>query len=390
MKWRIVIILALLVAALAAALAWRNRAHRPALIQGRTASEWAAQLFAAPNQNERDIARSTLHDAGSNAVPALLAQLTSRDAAPKQWLLALLPRLPPFIRLWALRQFHPLEVNDLHAMAARALNVIGPPAAPAAPALAAALANEPFQVRMDAAAALGSIGKAALPHVAPLLLHSDQEVRHLAAYAIGQIGPDAAGTAPVLASLLGDRDSYVRASAGNALKLIGTNGVRFVIEQLSGDSPIARAAAARALAQFYAPKELTFQPMLKLVRDPDATVRAAAIDSLMHTRTFDKAFVAACVEALGDGDDNVRLAATKALEATSWKAAAAVPGLEGALKSENAALREWSALALGKIGAPSSNTLTSLQALLADNEPAVRAAASNALGQISGKIEKQP
>src|SRR5882762_4307526 len=82
------------------------------------------------------------------------------------------------------------------------LQDLGPRAAAAAPDLAKLFAAKSEDVRLNAALALGKIGKAAVPELKGPLASNDEDVRYYALSAVGWIGPDAKELAPLVIDAL--------------------------------------------------------------------------------------------------------------------------------------------------------------------------------------------
>lgn len=112
-------------------------------------------------------------------------------------------------------------------------------------ALAALAGDDDFNVRANAAQALGGFGpqaSAILPH---LLEDPEPVVRGHAARAAGSAG--LATLAPRLAVLLGDRDFAVRRNAAASLLSFGEASIEHVLPVLDGPDRFARNNAARIL-----------------------------------------------------------------------------------------------------------------------------------------------
>lgn len=91
---------------------------------------------------------------------------------------------------------------------------------PAVPALVKALGDKGWDVKANAAWALGEIGDAStVPALIDALGDEDEEVRLRAAEALGKIGD--ASAVPALIGRLGDEDWDVMAAAAEALEKIG-------------------------------------------------------------------------------------------------------------------------------------------------------------------------
>jgi len=165
-------------------------------------------------------------------------------------------------------------------------------AEPSAPAAAEGIgrlvdalqSGETFKVRATAAVALGRMGDGrALGPLSEALRRDDSfAVRAAAAAAIGRLG-DAAGL-PALFAALGDREQYVRTEAEEALARFHTLEHLFAFrEALRSDDALARRAAVTAYGE--------------VMREPGASPALAAV----------------VVNALGDDDEDVVAAATRAV-----------------------------------------------------------------------------
>ena len=107
--------------------------------------------------------------------------------------------------------------------AAVALGAIGPPAASATSALMAALQDVDKYLRGHAAASLGQIGrdaKAVVPALTNALKDKEEDVRRNAAVALGCFGPVAKDAFSAPTELLNDEHRVVRKQAARSLKAI--------------------------------------------------------------------------------------------------------------------------------------------------------------------------
>jgi len=207
--------------------------------------------------------------------------------------------------------------------------------------------------RPDAAAARGlaSIGKPAIGPLTRVLHESKRTVaRHSAVRALGCIDDPRAREA--LLAALKDPAWEVRFGAIEAIQdSLGTcdDGIEdFRVEAVAGilgaardDSMDVRAIAARVLNDEYCPKVRA--ALLALLRDPEPTVRKAAIRTLGDQG----ACGAELVKALRDPDAGVRKAAEWQL--TQTRKAWAVKALQDALKDNDAIVREMAAAAMKKL-----------------------------------------
>lgn len=172
------------------------------------------------------------------------------------------------------------------------LGQIGPQAAPATEALSKLVNDEDPNVGIEAAHALAKIGpgaKAAVPALIDALTQSEGKPTHAAAYALGRIGPDAAAAEPVLLELIKGSD--------NSLSLLGA----WALVQIRGPSAD---TAAKVLPELMAGLESELPKS-----------RQAAAETLGRLGPNAKAAVPQLQRATKDDDQDVRAAATKALEA---------------------------------------------------------------------------
>src|SRR5262249_44913136 len=139
--------------------------------------------------------------------------------------------------------------EDLRLNAAIALGAVGKPAVGA---LEEQLADKNEDVRYYAVWALGLAGpeaKGAAGPVIRLLAAKNDSVRRKAAYGRGPIPPDAAGGAPVLIKGLADDNEDVRQAAAEAVAHLGKEVVPALVKVIkdAGAKPLPRQFAARAI-----------------------------------------------------------------------------------------------------------------------------------------------
>jgi HEAT repeat protein len=116
-----------------------------------------------------------------------------------------------------------LERPKTHVAVSAALARVGPAATEAVPALVAELSSDDSGRRWRAARTLGRIGPgamAAVPNLVEALDDPNEGVRFRAARALGQIGPEARSAAAALQQATGDPDAGVRREARKALDLL--------------------------------------------------------------------------------------------------------------------------------------------------------------------------
>lgn len=197
---------------------------RPVRYDGKTIRSWA-MLVAAPDPKVRDEVRSEFKRLGSNAVPVLIQMVQEKDPAFRTGIWLTVPRLPPSLRRLILRNVAWTNAVEVRVAAARSLAIVGPEAYTAIPALEHALHDREMRVRLEAAAALGRIGRESVLVLMRGLEDKDPEIRHAAAYGLGEVGLDAQPAIPLLTQALQDTNQQVRASAAYSLKLIQPRGI---------------------------------------------------------------------------------------------------------------------------------------------------------------------
>ncbi|MBM3242164.1 HEAT repeat domain-containing protein [Candidatus Poribacteria bacterium] len=151
--------------------------------------------------------------------------------------------------------------------AAVALGQIGDSAA--VPALIAALNDEAWEVRANATVALGKMGQTVVPALIAALKDQDAPVRRNAARALGDIGDPTA--VPALIEILNDEDGEVRGSAAVALGEMGPVAVPALAAALKDENEAVGAMATWALQLIGTPEAL------RAVKENEAQ-KAAEID----------------------------------------------------------------------------------------------------------------
>ena len=224
--------------------------------------------------------------------------------------------LPPHDVLWS-------KLWDWH----RGASGQTAPGAGDAAALADALHGNDLAGRVQAAAALGSLGPgagSAVPALVEALRDEYEPLRLNAAYALGAVGEKAVGP---LGEILGDPDADTRGYAAYALGDMG---------------PAAGAEAAAGLAA--------------LAGDPSETVRRNVAEALGTMQRPAPSVVGALARLVNDEDGQTGYQAAYSLARLGPAAASAVPALEQGLESENRYVRNHSVEALRQIGTPQAQS----------------------------------
>nr|NCR13969.1 TIR domain-containing protein [Microcystis aeruginosa SX13-11] len=172
-----------------------------------------------------------------------------------------------------------------------------------------ALEDSDYEVRWNAAEALGNIGsETAIAGLLKALEHSDYAVRRNAAEALGNIGSETA--IPGLLKALEDSDSDVRWNAAEALGNIGSEtAIAGLLKALEDSDSDVRWNAAEALGKIGS--ETAIPGLLKALEHSDYAVRRNAAFALGNIGS--ETAIAGLLKALEDSDSDVREKAAEAL-----------------------------------------------------------------------------
>jgi HEAT repeat protein len=266
---------------------------------------------------------TALNQYGDDVVPHLIAALGEEDSHLLSCVLANLgnhleaaaaPALPDLIRLLQ----HPVDqvrvnaagmIGDINA--AGVIGDLGDGAADAVPTLIAALGDEHYGTRAEAARSLGNLGpvaRAAIPALIRALADESGEVRHRALHSLGQLG--AAEAVPNMIAWLGDEEYLARATAATSLGLIGPPAVAAVpalIEHLQEDFDYVREESARSLGRIgpVAPDRVVPALAAALLNDGDHYVCQEAAIALGRMGLSAVGALPALRQALDDPDGEV-------------------------------------------------------------------------------------
>ena len=245
--------------------------------QGKRLGLWLKDLpFGQPGE-KRQRAQEAVQEMGTNALPALLAMLSSKDLPFKLKLIELLSKQSLF-------KLHFDTAYDRRLLAHYGLEVLGATAKPAFPALTELLnhSDMPGQTA-DTLARIG--GADALPPLTQALTHKDKRVRYGVVLALGRLGTQADKAVPLLLSVLTDKDPGMRMSAALALGEIEKEPA-VVVPALIGalgdaDSNVRRGAAAglRGYSD-WAEAGAAVPALVRLLEDPNPGVRSYAQGTL--------------------------------------------------------------------------------------------------------------
>jgi HEAT repeat protein len=363
-------------------LAWRHwRKPREPLIGSKTKEAWLADLRSPDPVLGREAALA-LADLGEAGLSLLLEARKDADLRVHR------RAVTGLVRLGA--KAAPGLVEVLPHGGARvetALVRIGPPALPA---LQEALGSA--EQAKPAARVLGGMGERARPAVPALVgllqnLSAGAEARAEAAAALGWIGPEKPGQAPLpegadevvgalVAALSGP--GRVRLQAVQALGLIGSparSAVSSLVRLVRDPDVEVSAAACNALGQIGGPAAV--EPLVTRLLKGDAASKPAAL-ALARLGPTARLGVAPLIGVLKSEKEDGQFARA-VLERLG---ATAVPDLEEALKQRDVATRRAAAEVLGLMGPRAAAVGPALVQVLRDADASVAVSAARALVRI--------
>jgi|GEM_PF-2891218 len=275
-------------------------------------------------------AAQALAQIGPPAVGELIKALEDPSAAVQIRALSALGVLGPEARQGIVPISRFLENKDakIRRLAAWVLGEIGPPARPAADTLAKALRDADSDVRRLAAESLHEIGPEMVTHLLPALKDEDLsirlstvqalaifherkeavqalvdalrdpkiKVRTAAATALVRLGPEGKAALPNLLDSLKESDLEVQTKAFTAIVAIGSHADSLLLNKLSSINQSQRWTGPYILKQYGPRPSDGVKPLLRLLKDADATNRLGATLALAKLAPVSKTVVAASVK----------------------------------------------------------------------------------------------
>jgi HEAT repeat protein len=232
--------------------------------------------------------------------------------------------------------------------------------------------HQKVEIRVLAMEALGIIGSPAIDFLVPILKHDDESARKMAITALGYTG-DHRAIDPVFMAFQ-DESYDARIYAAQALDRIGIFSTDQLIPLLQNDCPRVREWAAGKLGKIGDSRAVN--PLSALLKDEEKQVRKQVVLALgeIGAPALDP-----LLEALTDDNRFVRRYAAEAIGEIGDPRA--VESLIITLGDEQKMVRMRAAEALRKIGSPAIESLTGA---LKSEDPKVRELAAKTLKKIQG------
>ncbi len=248
-----------------------------------------------------------------------------------------------------------------------ALARLGPDAAPAIPELINDL-REMRRTSVNAkwyrsAYALGQIGEAAVQPLIKACENQRSSVRAGAAKAMEWIPEAAAETAPVLISLLEDRDQDVREIASESLSALPEPALQLLVKNIHHESESTREAVYTALGRAGARAQDTAPNLLKQVQsEGNNHLLAVGVDALAKIGAHPESFFAFLKSRFPHEDPEIQQSIANAI--LSLPSQQSVPMLIQFLDSKNPQLQSRAADLLGHIGPDAAPALENILNLI--------------------------
>jgi hypothetical protein len=304
--------------ALAAMLLVREEQQfRRASYNGKTAKEWAGELYSTPSTDPSNAAVRAFLEMGSNAVPALRAIISSRDPIYERTFLQQARRIPLGARQYLFSKLQPGRSLQYRLGAVRAVGILGTNAVDALPEMIEIIrdTDSSFSAsRWFAAQNISALGEPSIAALSALTTNADPQTRHAAVYALGEARTNALPATVALIHATTDTNDFIRGSAFYSLSRIGRTALPIAIE-MAASHPDAtlRDAAYRSLIVMLPPPGRV--PNALLVSSTNmAEMRRLAVISVGMSRLTNENAMKLIREAAADEDESVRQAAERALK----------------------------------------------------------------------------
>jgi HEAT repeat protein len=212
-------------------------------------------------------------------------------------------------------------------------------------------------------------------------------VRRHAVESLAKFGKEAEPALPKVLEVCRNADVGLRTTATQALALIGSKAATDRLKNASKDkSPAVSVWGHAGLSKINDDCEDHLEDVAKILRAGPGPVSAEAAEATRLMECPNADVIAILVDALRKEDD-VRVAAARALGFFGPKASEAVPSLIGLLTDKAWPVRQAALLALSRIGEPAVAAVPLLIQILGDPAPRFRELAAHALEGIGPKAQ---
>jgi HEAT repeat protein len=291
---------------------------------------------------------------GGRAVPAFIEALKDEDARVRA------DAASGLAQLFAVGHFPRAEPEDAKAV----VPVLGE----------MLLKDKAAEVRQTAGNALWRIGTPAVPALLPALKSEHAAVRKLALGALGRMTPPVRKAVPAMAELLKDEDESVAWQAGQVLGEMGDaagEALPALLEASKADTGAGR-AARDALKRVRKAPQSSVPALVKLLKDPEPSVRLQAVQVLCDLEEGDKECLATLVGLVRRREASIRFGAATLLSKYGSAAREAVPALIEVVRNETDFQTRLAAVnALGCIGPDAKAAVGALKAALPELKTAL-------------------
>jgi HEAT repeat protein len=273
------------------------------------------------------------------------------------------------------------------------------------------LGSTDYQIREQAAEAIGRIGPEASPFLIRALRSRDEVLRtftlslgrwlpflHLklqpnpallregVAEQLGQMAPRDETALGALICSLGEKDRNVLSAVQRALRRLGLTSVPSLVKALSNRDPHIREGAVEVLIDLGAEAQAARPALILALKDRDDGVRCRAARALGLAGPGGAELIEALMSVLDDKVSKVRLAAAESLGRLGAAARVALPVLRQRLSDTDVSVRVGAARSLWQIDQEAAQVVPVLiQAL---NDPIAGWQAVFVLGEIGPKAEQ--
>jgi HEAT repeat protein len=369
------------------ALAMAHRLYPEPHAGGRPLSEWLVQLRDS-NPAKRQEAAEALRAMGPEAIPYLTGELTRPPNAFQRAARGASKYAPAFLKRRLERMQQPDKEVVNKYMALQAIGLLGTNAANATPSVGEVLRQSNMGLMTAAARALVHLGTNSLPELIAALDDGRYDTRAHACYALGMLGKDAAPAVPRLGRIVLDERGPIAATAALTLARLGEPAVPLLTEFLGHTNIAVQKWGAVGLTHTTSPPISAIPALIEAAKDPDAELRAAAVQAIGVIDRTSPESERVLVAALDDPNPAVRLAAARAALVRPRLLRQNQERFHRLLEDEDEEVRIAAVGAIGQSGQHGSGAIPKLMGLLGDTNAAVRQSASNALSIITNSMEK--